>query len=130
MTDHVLESARELVGDSLEELNASIEGLPIEALNWRPTDDANSVAVIATHALGASRVWLRMAMGLPLPERDLDAEFRASAPDADEFGRFVQRMSDDCTRRCSRRTRWTGLRCGRRKTAVATLRRRWRLRTP
>jgi uncharacterized damage-inducible protein DinB len=96
MTDHVLESARELVGDSLEELNASIEGLPIEALNWRPTDDANSVAVIATHALGASRVWLRMAMGLPLPERDLDAEFRASAPDADEFGRFVQRMSDDC----------------------------------
>jgi uncharacterized damage-inducible protein DinB len=96
MTDHVLESARKLAGDSLSQLNASIEGLPVEALNWRPTVASNSVAVIVTHTVGATRLWLRMAMGLPLPERDRDAEFRAEPTDANEFRGFVREMSADC----------------------------------
>src|SRR3990172_6571964 len=48
-TDPVLASARYLVGESLKELRSSIEGLPVEALNWRPAGDAtNSIAVLAT----------------------------------------------------------------------------------
>jgi ATP-dependent helicase YprA (DUF1998 family) len=37
-----------------------------------------------------------MAMGMSLPERYRDAEFRAQPSDGDEFRQFVQRMSDDC----------------------------------
>jgi uncharacterized damage-inducible protein DinB len=77
-------------------MQAAIEGLPVQAFNWQPTAEANSMAVIATHAVGATRLWLRMAMGLPLPERDRDAEFRAEPSDADEFRRSVRSMSDDC----------------------------------
>jgi uncharacterized damage-inducible protein DinB len=95
-TDHILESARALVSESLDDLRESIEGLPVDALNWRPTSDTNSIAAIVTHAMGAARVWFQMAMGLPLAERDLDAEFRASANDATTFGRFVADMSRDC----------------------------------
>ena len=54
------------------------------------------MATIATHTVLATRLWLRMAMGLPLPERDRDAEFHASPTDADGFRQFVQRMSREC----------------------------------
>ena len=71
MTDPVLESARQLVDEALVELRSSIEGLPVEALNWRPVDDeTNSLAVLATHTLYATRLWLSLAMGAPLPDRD------------------------------------------------------------
>jgi hypothetical protein len=96
-TDHILESARLVVRESLEDLRESLEGLPVDALNWRPSNDINSIAAIVTHAMGSARVWFQMAMGLPLSERDLDAEFEASADDATTFGRFVADMSRDCT---------------------------------
>ena len=94
--DPVLESARYLVGESLAELSAWLNDLPVDALNWRPTDGANSMASIATHTVLATRLWLRMAMGLPLPERDRDAEFRAAPSDADEFRRFAEGASNEC----------------------------------
>lgn len=94
--DPVLESARYLVGESLAELSASLNGLPVDALNWRPTDGTNSLASIATHTVLATRLWLRMAMGLPLPERDRDAEFRAAPSDADEFRWFAEGASNEC----------------------------------
>ena len=97
MTDPVLESARELVDEALVELRSSIEGLPVEALNWRPTDDeTNSLAVLATHTLYATRMWLSLAMGAPLPDRDRDSEFRASADDAASLLRLVDKLSEDC----------------------------------
>ena len=95
--DSVLESGRRLVAESLNDLRASLDGLPLEALNWRPADGVNSIAILATHALGATRLWLRMSMGLSLPERDRDAEFLASAEDAAAFRRAVEDLSDDCT---------------------------------
>jgi len=96
VADHVLESARNLVLQSLKELRASIDGLPAEALNWRPTPETNSLSVLVAHALGATRLWLRMAMGLPLPERDRASEFRAAYGDPAELVRFVDEMSQDC----------------------------------
>jgi len=95
-TDQFLESARRLVSESLGELRESIESLPAEALNWRPTDDTNSIAILVTHAMGATRLWLRLAMGMPLPDRDRDSEFRASTDDATELRRFVEDMARDC----------------------------------
>ena len=112
-TDPVLASARQLVGESLKELRASVEGVPVEALNWRPAGDAsNSIAVLATHALGASRLWLSMAMGAPLPKRDRDSEFRASAGDPAAFLRFVDELSGDCLSllRPAEEVDWTAMR--------------------
>jgi uncharacterized damage-inducible protein DinB len=97
MTNPVLESARTLVGESLTEMRSAIDGLPAEALNWRPAADTNSIAAMVTHALLASRLWLRMAMGLSLPERDRDAEFRAAPADAAEFRSWVTSVSSECT---------------------------------
>ena len=96
-TDPLLASARYLVGESLKELRSSIEGLPVEALNWRPAGDAtNSIAVLATHSVYATRLWLSMAMGAPLPERDRDSEFRASVDDSAALLRLVDELARDC----------------------------------
>src|SRR3990172_3690382 len=97
MTDPVLASARYLVGESLKELRSSIEGLPVEALNWRPAGDAtNSIAVLAPPTVYATRLWLSMAMGAPLPERDRDSEFRASVDNSPALLRLVDELSKDC----------------------------------
>lgn len=96
MTDHVLESARHLITESLKELRTSADGLPVEALNWRPTPETNSIAVLITHALGATRLWVRMALGIPLPERDRASEFRVTFGDASELLRFIDEMSREC----------------------------------
>lgn len=96
-TDPILQSARKLISESLEDLRESIQNLPTEALNWRPTPDTNSIAVLVAHTIGATRLWLRMAMGMPLPERDRDSEFKASTDDAIDFQRFFEDMARDCT---------------------------------
>jgi uncharacterized damage-inducible protein DinB len=97
VADPLLAAARHLVGESLAEMRASIDGLPAEALNWRPAGDGtNSIAALAVHNLYATRLWLRLAMGLPLPERDRDSEFRAAADDADAFRRLVDELSAEC----------------------------------
>jgi hypothetical protein len=52
--------------------------------------------VLVTHTLGATRLWLNLAVGLPLGDRNRDAEFRSSADNAAEFLRYVDAMTDDC----------------------------------
>ena len=112
-TDPLLASARYLVGESPKELRSSIEGLPVEALNWRPAGDAtNSIAVLATHTVYATRLWLSMAMGAPLPERDRDSEFRASVDNSPALLRPVDELSKDCLAvlRSAEEVDWTAMR--------------------
>jgi hypothetical protein len=96
MSDPVLEAARKLVGDALSELHESLDELSVEALNWRPAPDGNSIAAIVTHALLATRLWLNMAVGRKLPERDRDAEFVATPADAAEFRSWASGISGEC----------------------------------
>jgi uncharacterized damage-inducible protein DinB len=96
-TDPVLAAARQLVSESLKELRASVSGLPVEALNWHPGGrGTNSIAVLATHTMHSTHLWLTLAMGGALPERDRDSELRASAEDSDTLARLVDALSQDC----------------------------------
>ncbi len=97
MPDPLLASARDLVGESVTELRSSLQGLPVEALNWRPAGErTNSIAVLVTHTLYSTRMWLSLAMGAPLPDRDRDSEFRVAATGAAALLRLVDKLSDDC----------------------------------
>ena len=80
MTDSMLASATYVLTDDLKELRAAIDGLPADAINWKPGgSDTNSVAVLVTHVLHSTRSWISTAVGAPLPDRDRDSEFQASS---------------------------------------------------
>jgi uncharacterized protein DUF664 len=88
--DPTIAGLREVLDESLDEIRRGVAGLTVEELNARPAaGETNSIAVIATHALGSTRSWLSLAMGAPLPERDREAEFRTVADD-----RFAERTEE------------------------------------
>jgi Protein of unknown function (DUF664) len=97
MVDPTVIAARDIFEGSIEGLRGAIDGLPTEALNWRPAGgDTNPIAVLAAHAMGSTRSWLAVAFGAPLPERDRPAEFRTVAGDTGELLAHVERTSADC----------------------------------
>lgn len=54
MTDTFLTSVRFVVSEDLKDLREGVDGLPGEALDWRPAGaDTNSIAVLVTHVLTA-----------------------------------------------------------------------------
>jgi uncharacterized damage-inducible protein DinB len=94
--DPFLEAARAVFRRSFDELRGSADGLPAEALNWRPVEGANSIAVLVTHSLHSTRSWLSVALGVPLPERDRESEFRAAAGEPSEMLALLEAMSGQC----------------------------------
>lgn len=97
MTDPTIAAARDILGDSLDELRKALDGCSSEALNRLPAGEGtNALAVIATHALGSTRSWLSLAVGAPLPDRDRDAEFLVTVDDAGAFLTDVDERSDAC----------------------------------
>ena len=81
-----------------------LEGLPPEALNWRPLPDptgaaanshvTNSLAVMAAHLAGSVRHWVGEVAGGRPAHRDRDAEFRAQAVDAAELRAQVSEAAE------------------------------------
>ncbi len=95
--DPLLTAAREVLERSRADISEALQGLPPEALNWRPAgDDTNSIAVLATHSLHSTRWWLAVALGERLPARHRPSEFRASALDAESLLQLLDEMSADC----------------------------------
>ncbi len=68
MTDPIIEAARDILSDSLDELRKALEGATADELNRRPAgEDTNGLAVLVTHALDSTRSWLSLAVDAPLP---------------------------------------------------------------
>jgi hypothetical protein len=86
MPDAFTASASYIIKDYLAELRRAIEGLDDEAVNWKPAgDETNSLAVLVTHNLHSTRLWLSVALDTPLPDRERDREFEATAGNADDL---------------------------------------------
>ncbi len=62
--------------------------LSVEALNWKPAAEANSIAVLVVHTLGSEAEVLRVVADVP-GVRDRDAEFLATVNDATDLLREI-----------------------------------------
>ena len=72
----------------------AIDGLSVEALDWVPGADMNSLCVLVVHTTGAGRYWIGdVAGGIP-SNRDRAAEFRAHGLDE---ANLKQRFADTFT---------------------------------
>jgi hypothetical protein len=100
MPDPTIVAARELFEEELSELRETVDGIPSEALDWRPpAKDSNPLTVLATHGMHSTRWWLTIARGAPLPDRDRPSEFVAEVASVDELLAFVDAMAKDCLAR-------------------------------
>lgn len=101
--DPNLQAARAILRRHRDDMRAAIEGLPPEAINWRPPgDDTNSIAVLAHHAWHSTRQWLSVAVEAPLPDRDRSAEFGVSYDNAEDLIAKIEAISDECLALISR----------------------------
>ena len=81
--------------DRLSELHHDledvIEGLPVEALDWSPGPEVNSLAVLIAHTAGSERYWIGEVAGEDPAGRDRAAEFETNGHTADELKELLQR---------------------------------------
>jgi uncharacterized damage-inducible protein DinB len=97
MPDPFLTSARDLLRRNRDDMRAAIDGLPPDALNWRPAgDETSTIAAITNHALHSTRQWLSVAVGAPLPDRDRPTEFDYAARDAAELLDLTDGLFEEC----------------------------------
>jgi uncharacterized damage-inducible protein DinB len=76
--DPFLAAARTTLRQQQRAFAAVITGLPVDALDWRPATDANSLSVLVTHAWRSAEAWTLRAAGREMA-RNRAAEFRARA---------------------------------------------------
>lgn len=68
-----------------EQMREALSGLPVEALNWVPGPEMNSLAVLAAHTAGAERYWIGDIAGQEPSGRVRSAEFEANAASVDDL---------------------------------------------
>ena len=76
--------------DLREQVKKGLEGLPNEALDWRPTKGqgdlaTNSMVSIVTHLAGSETFWMKEVIGGRPIHRDREAEFVARGVSASEL---------------------------------------------
>ena len=94
--DAFVESARKLVAETADTFRDAAEGLERADLNRRPAgEDTNLIAVLATHGMSATRLWITIAVDADRPDRDRAAEFEAEAQDAASLIDLIGRLESD-----------------------------------
>ena len=66
------------------DISKTIGNLPVEALDWVPGQEMNSIAVLVVHLSRAERYWVGVALN-EAPARDREAEFKARGLSAAEL---------------------------------------------
>lgn len=74
------------------DIEAALEGLPSDALDWSPKPGINSITVLVVHLTGSQRFLFGEVIGGQDIHRDRDAEFRAKGLTSTELG---QRLKDN-----------------------------------
>lgn len=89
----------ERIEDLRGQIDAIVQTLPPEALNWRPdaaSDDhaMNSIAVLAMHAAGAEHFWIGEVIGGLTATRNRTAEFETVVGDTAILHQTLQTVSN------------------------------------
>ena len=67
------------------DLEQAVAGLSVNALNWSPDPDINSLAVLIVHLTGSERFWIGDVAAQIPSNRNRAAEFEVEGLDADDL---------------------------------------------
>ncbi len=95
-----LENYVQRIEDLRAQVRSLLDGLPREALNWRPIEDSegqvtNSLAVLAAHVAGAEHFWIGEVVGGYPATRVREAEFATVATEAGELLRRLDAVAEE-----------------------------------
>jgi hypothetical protein len=97
VADPTIVAAREVFDDAFGQLREAVGGTPGALLDRKPAgEDSNSMAVLATHAMQATRMWLSCALDAPIPARDRPSEFRATAGSVESLLGLIDELAAEC----------------------------------
>jgi uncharacterized damage-inducible protein DinB len=71
------------------EIQQALDGLPLEALDWKPGPKMNSIGVLVTHLTGAERYWVGDVAGQDPSGRVRQTEFQAHGADQADLQRHL-----------------------------------------
>lgn len=77
-----------------QDMEAVLEGLSPAELDWTPSEEINSLGVLAVHLAGAERYWIGEVIGGDPAGRDRPAEFQTEGFSADELKKRLQASLD------------------------------------
>jgi uncharacterized damage-inducible protein DinB len=90
-------AAREVFDDAFGQLRDAVDATPPDLLDRKPAgDDSNSMAVLATHGMHATRMWLSCAVGAAIPARDRPSEFRVTSAGPTDLLRSMDELAREC----------------------------------
>lgn len=69
------------LGELHREIDHALDGLPVDALDWSPGPEMNSLGVLIVHLTGAERYWIGDVACQQPSTRDRAAEFRTLGVD-------------------------------------------------
>jgi uncharacterized damage-inducible protein DinB len=79
-----------------EGITTAVAGLPVEALDWQPGPEMNSMAVLVVHTAGAERYWIAAVAGQQDSQRDRPAEFRTAGMGEGTLVAHLDRALAEC----------------------------------
>lgn len=98
MSDEGIQAIKDATKAIFHEQHASyrsvVEGLSADALNWKPGDETNSIAVLISHAMDAELFLMASSVGIEL-DRDREAKFKVVASSAEEMLRVIDETERD-----------------------------------
>jgi uncharacterized damage-inducible protein DinB len=90
-TNATRDAVRTILHDQHRRWREVVTGLDAKALNWKPGDETNSLAVLLSHSLDAERFLLASSVDVEV-DRDREAKFRVEAASADDLLAHIDEM--------------------------------------
>ncbi|UCF61867.1 MAG: DinB family protein [Anaerolineaceae bacterium] len=87
--DPVLEPYFDILVTLHEGCRTQISGMTQEELDWRPSNDMNSLAVLVAHIAGAERYWISDVVMGEATGRDRDSEFATTGVRENELSNLL-----------------------------------------
>lgn len=101
--DALQTAVNQILDRQIDEWRQVVTGLEVDALNWKPGEETNSISALVAHSMDATRYHLANALGITL-DRNREEKFDHEAASADDLLALIDSTETDMRDYISRLT--------------------------